>query len=260
MTNKVFSTRWFVLKITLIFFYTSPLVYGISARTLDDYITYSLIIAPFSFSILVLAVWSIRLKNSYAHGRRSPAIAPKDMLIFSAGNAIISVLMGVLCYSAAVAAVDFFNWILHLNQIDDRRRFAAISAAAILILGWLFFWMRQRIRFTYGLIEASVGAAFAAFRYSAENEIGLPVDTGFYFAMLTAGVYLVVRGLDNMQQGWKEGNDPLAILVLSLGAEPIHSPPPQSPSYRRLRRSDISKKNLKHKSKANRIVEKQPEM
>ena len=52
----------------------------------------------------------------------------------------------------------------------------------------------------------------AAYRYSIEaNNASHIHDANFYIAMLTAGVYLVVRGLDNVHQGFvKEPADPAA--------------------------------------------------
>ena len=71
------------------------------------------------------------------------------------------------------------------------------------ITGLLFFYFRLRQRFLYGLTEALVGVSIAAHRISNEPGDGLPSETGFYIAVLTAGVYLVVRGLDNMHQAIK---------------------------------------------------------
>lgn len=81
---------------------------------------------------------------------------------------------------------------------------ALLTAAA----GALFFVFRLRLRLLYGATEALVGAAIAAQRVGSEPGEGLPSETGFYIAILTAGVYLVVRGLDNMHQAMKS-DDPV---------------------------------------------------
>jgi hypothetical protein len=80
-----------------------------------------------------------------------------------------------------------------------------LTAAATILVGALFFYFRLKQRFLYGATEAVAGVLVAAHRVSIEPGIGLPTDSAFYFAFLTAGVYLVVRGLDNMHNGIKAG-------------------------------------------------------
>jgi hypothetical protein len=82
----------------------------------------------------------------------------------------------------------------------------AATGSVTALLGAAFFMFRLKQRLLYGLTEALAGIAVAAHRVSLERDAGLPTDTGFYFAVLTAGVYLVVRGLDNMHQGLKVEN------------------------------------------------------
>jgi hypothetical protein len=85
-----------------------------------------------------------------------------------------------------------------LREFGFRSWLSVLAAALTLAVGALFFWFRLRQRFLYGATEAVAGAAVAAHRLSVEPGQGLPGDGGFYFAILTAGVYLVVRGIDNM--------------------------------------------------------------
>jgi hypothetical protein len=81
-----------------------------------------------------------------------------------------------------------------------------LAAAAAL------FYFRLRLRSVYGVTEAMAGLAVAGQRAPTEFVLG---DGTFYFAVLTAGVYLVVRGFDNIHQGLtKEPFDPLATWVV----------------------------------------------
>jgi hypothetical protein len=87
-----------------------------------------------------------------------------------------------------------------LRDLSGKSWLIAATALITVLLGAGFFVFRLRQRFLYGATEALAGAAVAAHRVSLEPGTALPSETGFYFAVLTAGVYLVVRGLDNMHQ------------------------------------------------------------
>lgn len=183
---------------------------------------------------------------------RHTPIARKAQLIFIGGNVAVSLVLGVVLYSAAVSTVDLSDWVLSLKPSENRQQFIGLAAAGILMLGGLFFWIRLKARFTYGLVEASMGVVVAVHRLSAEKQVGLPTDSGFYLAMLTAGIYLVVRGLDNMHQGWREAKDPLVSILLRLGTSPIYKESP-----RRLRPGSVSQKDRRYQKKS-RIVEMLP--
>jgi hypothetical protein len=79
------------------------------------------------------------------------------------------------------------------------------------LVGCLLFWFRLRLRCLYGLTETIVGLAVAGIRITTVSSVETLRDPNFYLVVLTAGVYLVVRGLDNMHQGLtKEPIDPIA--------------------------------------------------
>jgi hypothetical protein len=94
-----------------------------------------------------------------------------------------------------------------------------IVAVALLtaIVGGAFFVFRLKQRFVYGATETLAGMVIAGHRVSIEPGAGLPSETGFYLAVLTAGIYLVVRGLDNMHQAAAAG-DPFFAWVKTLPA------------------------------------------
>lgn len=119
---------------------------------------------------------------------------------------------------AAVVSLIHFAWMLagpfavatyhSLTAFRFRTWLTVLAGGVTLAVGALFFWFRLRERFLYGLSEALAGAAVAAHRLSIEPGQGVPGDRGFYFAVLTAGVYLVVRGIDNMHTAMNSHSDP----------------------------------------------------
>lgn len=65
--------------------------------------------------------------------------------------------------------------------------------------------MRYWYRMSYGLTEAGVGLYLAWVKWTTTTgPFGdLSKDTAFMTGLLTASIYLVVLGLDNVQTGWK---------------------------------------------------------
>jgi hypothetical protein len=127
-------------------------------------------------------------------------------------HAFGSMFIGLLIYAAAATISDLLK-VIWLPQISHER---TLFAGGFLALagGAMLFSFRLKYRAVYGLSEATVGVLIAAQKFSdpSGNDAGL----SFFIAFLTAGIYLVVRGLDNMHQGLtKQPIDPLAIKVLN---------------------------------------------
>ena len=128
---------------------------------------------------------------------------------------MISVAVATLLF-AMIATIGYVGrqasgWVERADM-SGRPLWILVTALSTAVLGAGFFYFRLRQRLLYGATEALAGIAVAAHRTSVEPGTGLPSETGFYFAVLTAGVYLVVRGLDNMHQAYR-GDDPLARLL-----------------------------------------------
>lgn len=88
-----------------------------------------------------------------------------------------------------------------------------LSAPATLLLGGAAFLFRLRFRCLYGITEVGAGLFVAWFQVRGGGGGGL-LSGAFLLAFITAAVYLVVRGLDNVHQGWKaEPPDPLAAFL-----------------------------------------------
>lgn len=98
----------------------------------------------------------------------------------------------IVLYSVVIV---FYDGAMIVRKLDS----AYQSAVAALLAGIVFFGIRLWFRFWYGAAEVVVGVVVAYLSYEAN--VGKPT-TNIFFAVLTAGVYLVVRGLDNVHQGW----------------------------------------------------------
>ncbi|MCH8181028.1 MAG: hypothetical protein IIA02_14765 [Proteobacteria bacterium] len=123
------------------------------------------------------------------------------------GHIFGSMLIGLLIYTAIVTIGDVLRF-LWLPQMKQER---ALLTGGLLALagGAALFAFRLKCRAVYSLSEATVGTLIAAQRFSDPST--QLTDISFFMVFLTAGIYLVVRGLDNMHQGLtKPPIDPLA--------------------------------------------------
>lgn len=110
---------------------------------------------------------------------------------------------------AAYIAAYFLYHIYQIYTKETRIPFSETPVYTILFcivmicLGVIFFAFRLRQRFWYGFFESVVGACIATLKFYsdvllASNQIEV---TPVAIAILTGGIYLMVRGLDNMHQG-----------------------------------------------------------
>lgn len=88
-----------------------------------------------------------------------------------------------------------------------------LCVPATMLVGGAAFFVRLRLRCFYGISEVGVGLFVAWFQVRGGGSGSLLSGT-FLLAFITAAVYLVVRGLDNVHQGWKaEPPDPFAAFM-----------------------------------------------
>ena len=92
-----------------------------------------------------------------------------------------------------------------LQLATDPLRKGYAGVAITLVAGLSLFGMRTWYRITYGLTEIMVGVYLAWVKWTTTTgPLGeLSKDSVFVTGLLTASIYLVVRGLDNVQTGWK---------------------------------------------------------
>jgi hypothetical protein len=152
----------------------------------------SRLFSPFYKSSLTPFNRFIRLIKNYSHGIFwSVCIA----LVFSP---IILIAWGVI-----EASIVFYEYII---VAAPGGKVTVIGTVIIMILSLAAFTVRLYFRFFFGVTEASVGAFIVAYRLSNNTISGNPIDTNFILAILLAGVFLMVRGFDNMHQGWLHDN------------------------------------------------------
>lgn len=176
----------------------SALIYSIRNRTSADVIRYG--------GILALVFWlptTITVAVGYWKDKS------KRNLQLLLALPVISAALGATYYLLFAAVWDLLKWLINLWS-STVGGFIAVAACTLLI-GTGLFLFRLKYRFLYGMSEAAVGVIVASYRFSPTDPLRTLTDPNFYFAFLVSGVYLVVRGLDNMHQGtMKEPIDPVA--------------------------------------------------
>lgn len=120
-------------------------------------------------------------------------------------SAILQIIAaGIAYYTIGAGLLDYYHYLRspqsgHIPQV-------LITVCITLGMGSALFIMRSKWRLFYGLTEILVGVIVASYRViDAETQEYL--HTEFYLAILTAGVYLVVRGMDNVHHAIKKSNE-----------------------------------------------------
>ncbi len=166
-----------------------------TTRTTEDYLQYGGGIGVTSLLLLGNELLKDHWKSRRIIGWKKLFLLVNLALGIIAGT-------GALYYSFAASTYDFVKWLIEQWERHDIGPF--FVSTVVFVTGLILFWFRLRCRATYGFTEVLVGVSIASYKYvevSAYTNTALPVDLNFLIALLTAGVYLVVRGLDNIQQG-----------------------------------------------------------
>jgi hypothetical protein len=182
------------------------IIYSVRTRTLEDYLLYAGMLAvPHAIYFAYISLPLIRTPGSQ-----------KDKLlgIITLVNApFTGFTTAAFYYSIAAAASDVFRWLV-LPAHQSMAANVAIGLATLGV-GAVLFFVRLRYRSIYGLTEVSAGMFIAAFRFSVMESVSALADPNVLIFLLTAGVYLVVRGLDNIHQGLtKDPHDRFAVALV----------------------------------------------
>jgi uncharacterized membrane protein len=201
--NRLYSLAVAVLCICAI-------THSIVTRTLHDFLHYSVYLAvPIA---LTAAQAIVKGWNDDGLPRRSTITVIFLSILLGAS------ILGAIFYSIGASMKDLVYWMaaLWINTpfISGPYR-VVVTMLVTFAVGLALFYFRLKLRSVYGFSEAAVGLVVAA--HLAQDQILKNSNMGFYFAVLTAGVYLVVRGLDNVHQGLtKLPSDPVVAGVLKL--------------------------------------------
>jgi hypothetical protein len=110
----------------------------------------------------------------------------------------------ILILSLAVIVVVTFAWPLAFALLEPLKQIAIDPVWRLVLLGfvitiaWLLFYVRQLARTLYGIGEFCIGVTICwVFLSRAPN------DTAGVTLGLIGGVYIIIRGLDNIAEGRK---------------------------------------------------------
>jgi hypothetical protein len=219
-------------------FYVLLIAYLLYARTFEDIVKYALPV----FLVLVICYQVAGLLIKLFWDRQMPD--RWDIIYWTPGTTIFSASYVLIMYGLVALAKDIWYGIGTLWAVVDPNKqdqFTVVAGLMVVSGGGLLYWFRLKQRFLYGLTEAIAGVLVGMHRVSLEQWSGVPKSTGFYLALLTAGIYLVVRGIDNMHQAQRAG-DPTLLRIARLLST---TPPPNKILKRhripRVRRSSMRK-------------------
>lgn len=165
--------------------------YCIKTRNLEDFIKYGSYIVFGLFIVIILVIIIGTFRNGF--------IMPTWKGLFFGVPLIIVLLlfMGISNYSFFVLIKDIFFWLK--SPTISKTSAIILTSLLTLSVGSMLFYFRLRMRAIYGLTEAAIGIVVAGNR--ALTQIDQFTSSDFYLAILTASVYLIVRGFDNIHQG-----------------------------------------------------------
>lgn len=170
----------------------AALGYGFFHRTFDDFLLYGLSIAAV---LQANMIWLI--VQNWRERREKPSSGDifGTFVIFP----VAACLGGAIFYSIGAVVVDTYLYLA--GPRSGRTGTAILTIILTLSLGIALFVFRLKRRALYGLTEVIVGVVVAVYRVSAAPLGSSITNPDLYLAVLTAGIYLIVRGLDNIHQG-----------------------------------------------------------
>lgn len=188
------STSIVFKRIAKIFIYLSLF----AAFCLGAYFDWHLPLRYSVWTIGIVAVsvilWKITFRNS--------AKQPSDTSFNGFEMAVLVVMCGVAMFALASVTTGIYKaYELASSQELSRPKSLIAVGLLTLIIGIALFSVRMRWRCLYGISEALIGIIVASQRYYTDALLTATPTPSLALAILTAGVYLVVRGADNIHQG-----------------------------------------------------------
>lgn len=170
------------------------------------WIKYTAYIGSFIFAVLVFFGILFIIKKGFSKPKTTT-------ILFIFSTPILSGIGGLAYYSLALGIKDLYLWSVNFSHTITGS--IVYTILLTLILGIVLFIFRLKLRALYGLVEAITGFIVAGYKVYNVYTIDLN-NIEFYLAILTAGIFLVVRGFDNIHHGFtKEPKDPIAIKILN---------------------------------------------
>ena len=190
--------------------------YTISARSRDQIWEFTYDVGRVMFACLIVVLLVLALQKLSTTARIGL------MLGGPIAAAFLSLFFAFQAYVYVVVFGDLGRWALQVrlgSSLSWSGVFAAIVAMlGVVVISGLLFWFRLRRRSFYGVTEALIGLMMSAVKVNEPHD---SLGPGFLLAILTASVYLIVRGLDNVHQGMVK--DPKDEKFLSLAERVVAS-------------------------------------
>jgi|GEM_PF-6213931 len=179
-------------------------VHGILTRTLSEYsIVIIWVLSVSSFLALIMGITS---------WFRTKSIELVKFIFVVLGILVFSLtIISPVFYSIGVSILDLLRWVS--SPRIPTKETVPFTIFFTLFIGIILFYFRLYLRSLYGISEILVGLTVAGTRVIAESQAVI-IEPKFYLTLLTAGIYLVVRGLDNLHQGFTK--PPLDAFALKL--------------------------------------------
>jgi hypothetical protein len=126
---------------------------------------------------------------------------------------IIVPIISIFYYSVGVFLKDLWLWTRTLPSDTTAKLIGSRALVGVGTLGFgaALFWFRLRMRAIYGTTEVVVAIVIALAQTRQHTLSSLATNPQLALALLTASLYLVVRGLDNIHHGiYKDPPDQFA--------------------------------------------------
>lgn len=194
----------------LLWAYLASISYAVYTRTPDDFVD-SLVpivtIQTIACQFWLTQKWAasyMRSVQEFSFRRAAlsfPGIKPKGFVALFIAIPIISSLTGLVFYGLGVTVKDSYLWLLSVASVKAiNLSFGTILTIA---LSGLFYMARERTRFIFGVAEACVGLYLAVSKITEEVIDPASWALGLYITIVAAGIFLIVRGIDDMRTGLK---------------------------------------------------------
>lgn len=122
-----------------------------------------------------------------------------DFLLTLVASIVLSVIIGFAMFGVLTFFATQLDAAVHLKS-----PWPAVSM--VLLGGGVFYGFRLHARACYGVVEV-LSAAFITFWKTSDSALVAVDKANLGPALLTAGIYLVVRGFDNVREGTARGSN-----------------------------------------------------
>lgn len=169
----------------------SSVAYMASSRTFEEFLSATLPMVIF-LNLSILAFFGMRWG---IFGR--PKINA-HIILLPLYTTILSYIQSIIFYSAWIAVCDSYLLIHRLSP--PRLLYVVLVGVLILLIGASLFFTRLKARFFFGLGEALLGFLIGISKIPVSAD-PITWNTDVVFVIMTASIFLIVRGFDNMHAG-----------------------------------------------------------